>query len=47
MNYLLEVKNINKRFGDHTVLENVSFQIRPGEIVGLVGRNGMGKTTLM
>lgn len=28
MNYLLEVKNINKRFGDHTVLENVSFQIR-------------------
>lgn len=47
MNYLLEVKNINKRFGDHNVLENVSFQIRPGEIVGLVGRNGMGKTTLM
>lgn len=47
MNYLLEVKNINKRFGDHIVLENVSFQIRPGEILGLVGRNGMGKTTLM
>lgn len=47
MDYLLEVKNINKKFGDHVVLKDVSFQIRPGEIVGLVGRNGMGKTTLM
>lgn len=47
MNSLLTVKNINKKFGDHTVFEDVSFQIRPGEIVGLVGRNGMGKTTLM
>ncbi len=47
MDYLLEVKNINKKFGDHAVLKDISFQIRPGEIVGLVGRNGMGKTTLM
>lgn len=47
MDYLLEVKNIGKKFGTHTVLENVSFQMKPGEIVGLVGRNGMGKTTLM
>lgn len=47
MDYLLEVKNISKKFGTHTVLDNVSFQIKPGEIVGLVGRNGMGKTTLM
>ena len=47
MSCLLEVKNINKKFGEHTVLENVSFQIKSGEIIGLVGRNGMGKTTLM
>lgn len=47
MDYLLEVKNINKKFGNHTVLKDVSFQIKPGEIVGLVGRNGVGKTTLM
>ena len=47
MSCLLEVKNVNKKFGEHTVLENVSFQMKPGEIIGLVGRNGMGKTTLM
>lgn len=47
MKYLLEVKNINKKFGNHIVLQDVSFQIKQGEIVGLVGRNGMGKTTLM
>lgn len=47
MRYLLEVKNVNKKFGNHTVLEQVSFQMKQGEIIGLVGRNGMGKTTLM
>lgn len=47
MEYLLETKNLNKKFKEHTVLEDVSFGIRPGEIIGLVGRNGMGKTTLM
>lgn len=47
MNELLEVKSLNKQFGDHTVLQDVTFSIKPGEIVGLVGRNGMGKTTLM
>lgn len=47
MNELLEVKSLNKQFGDHTVLQDVTFSIKQGEIVGLVGRNGMGKTTLM
>lgn len=47
MEYLLEVRKINKSFGEHRVLKDVSFAIQPGEIVGLIGRNGMGKTTLM
>lgn len=47
MSFLLEVKDMNKKFGEHTVLEHVSFTIEQGEVVGLVGRNGMGKTTLM
>lgn len=47
MNYLLEVNKIGKAFGDHQVFQDVSFALEPGEIVGLVGRNGVGKTTLM
>ena len=36
-----------KTFGPHTVLQNVSFQVAPGQIVALVGQNGAGKTTLI
>lgn len=44
---LLKVKKLFKQYGSQVVLENVNFEIRSGEIVGLVGRNGCGKTTLM
>lgn len=44
---LLEVKNINKSFGDKKVLQNVNFTVEEGRIVGLLGKNGMGKTTLI
>ena len=47
MQYLLEVNDLCKKYGKRIILDNVSFRIRSGEIVGLVGRNGMGKTTLM
>lgn len=47
MNNLLEINKLNKKFGNNIILENVSFAIKPGEIVGLIGRNGVGKTTLM
>jgi lipopolysaccharide export system ATP-binding protein len=42
---LLEAKNLQKRYGDKSVLNNVSFHINEGEIVGLLGHNGAGKTS--
>jgi ABC-2 type transport system ATP-binding protein len=42
---ILEVKNLTKRFGDATAVDDISFDIRPGEILGLLGPNGAGKTT--
>ncbi len=42
---LFRFDNVSKSYGSHEVLREVSFQINPGEHVGLVGRNGAGKTT--
>ena len=44
-NHLLEIKNIKKNYGGKIVLNNLSFHINKGEIVGLLGPNGAGKTT--
>lgn len=44
---ILSVENLKKTFADRTLFSDVSFEIRPGERVGLIGVNGTGKTTLM
>ncbi len=44
---VLHVEHLKKSFADRTLFEDVSFEIRPGERVGLIGVNGCGKSTLM
>ena len=43
----LEVKNLQKRFGDTAVLKGVSFEMEKGEVVSIIGSSGNGKTTLL
>ena len=47
MTSLVTASNVSKRFGDVRAVDNVSFQIEKGKIMGLFGPNGAGKTTLL
>ena len=44
---MIEVKNITKKYGSFTAVDNISFKIEEGEIIGLRGPNGAGKSTTM
>ena len=46
-NKILELKDINKSYGDLTLLKDFSYQFQRGEKVGIVGKNGAGKSTLL
>jgi ABC-2 type transport system ATP-binding protein len=47
MDVVINVKNLEKRFGDFIAVNQISFEVRKGEIFGFLGANGAGKTTAM
>ncbi|MEG0890601.1 MAG: ABC transporter ATP-binding protein [Bacteroidales bacterium] len=44
---MIEIKNIQFSYGKHKVLNNVTLELKPGKIYGLLGQNGVGKSTLL
>ena len=44
---LLEIKNLNKSFNNKEILKNINISVSGGKIIGLLGKNGVGKTTLI
>jgi len=47
METVIKVENLTKRFGNFTAVDNISFEVKKGEIFGFLGANGAGKTTAM
>lgn len=45
MNYVVDLQQVRKAYGQVTALENLDLQVAPGEVLGLLGHNGAGKTT--
>ena len=44
---ILAIQNLTKRFGDQTVVDDVTFSVSVGEVLGFLGPNGAGKSTTM
>ena len=44
---ILEISNINKKFDEHLVLDNISFKVKSGEVIALIGPSGGGKSTIL
>ena len=47
MEYILQTNNLRKQYGNFSALDGLTLHIKKGDIYGLVGRNGSGKTTFM
>ena len=44
---MIEISNLSKNYGRHKAVDQISFEVAPGEIVGFLGPNGAGKTTTL